>query len=74
MSDIKSVLSLLCQHLNLSANVTMKPEHFRLAKFNGAAEIVVSVLRAILHNLYTLRVRTILKTIILIDDLSPVLD
>lgn len=52
MSDIKSVLSLLCQHLNLSVNVTMKPEHFRLAKFNGAAEFVVSVLRATSHNLY----------------------
>lgn len=43
MSDIKSVLSLLCQHLNSSINVMMKPEYFRLAKFNGTAENVVSV-------------------------------
>ncbi|KAF3429795.1 hypothetical protein E2986_01478 [Frieseomelitta varia] len=40
MSDIKSVLCLLCQHLNLSINVMMKPEYFRLAKFNSMAENV----------------------------------
>ncbi|KOC70606.1 hypothetical protein WH47_03622 [Habropoda laboriosa] len=43
MSDIKSVLSLLCQHLNASINVTMKPEYFRLAKFNSTAENVREV-------------------------------
>lgn len=43
MSDIKSVLSLLCQHLNLSINVMMKPEYFRQAKFNGMDENIVSV-------------------------------
>ncbi|XP_078039675.1 uncharacterized protein LOC144471476 isoform X2 [Augochlora pura] len=41
MSDIKSVLSLLCQHLKLSVNVFIKPEYFRLAKFNDNAENVV---------------------------------
>ncbi|KOX78246.1 hypothetical protein WN51_09605 [Melipona quadrifasciata] len=41
MSDIKSVLCLLCQHLNLSINIMMKPEYFRLAKFNTMAENVV---------------------------------
>ncbi|XP_053979368.1 tubulin epsilon and delta complex protein 1-like [Hylaeus volcanicus] len=40
MSDIKSILVLLCQHLNLSINVAMKPEYFRLAKFNNTAENV----------------------------------
>ncbi|XP_076281448.1 tubulin epsilon and delta complex protein 1 isoform X1 [Lasioglossum baleicum] len=40
MSDIKSVLSLLCQHLKLSINVTMKPEYFRLAKFDDTPENV----------------------------------
>ncbi|CAL7943115.1 unnamed protein product [Xylocopa violacea] len=40
MSDIKSVLSLLCQHFNLSINVAMKPEYFRLAKFNSTDENV----------------------------------
>ncbi|XP_017891905.1 uncharacterized protein LOC108632095 [Ceratina calcarata] len=40
MSDIKSVLTLLCQHINLSINVSIKPEHFRLAKFNTASENV----------------------------------
>lgn len=43
MSDIKNVLSLLCQHLNLSINVMMKPEYFRQAKFNGMDENIVSV-------------------------------
>ncbi|CAK9832262.1 hypothetical protein ANTRET_LOCUS9115 [Anthophora retusa] len=40
MSDIKSVLSLLCQVLNASINVTMKPEYFRLVKFNDTTENV----------------------------------
>lgn len=43
MSDIKSVLSLLCQHLNSSINVTTKPEYFRLAKFDNTTNDVVSV-------------------------------
>ncbi|KZC07440.1 PREDICTED: uncharacterized protein C14orf80 homolog [Dufourea novaeangliae] len=42
MSDIKSVLSLLCQHLSLSVDLWMKPEYFRLAKFNNTAENVTT--------------------------------
>ncbi|XP_069689726.1 tubulin epsilon and delta complex protein 1-like isoform X2 [Periplaneta americana] len=34
MSNIKSVISLLCRHLNISFNLDVKPEHFRLSKFN----------------------------------------
>ncbi|XP_043258928.1 uncharacterized protein LOC122401063 [Colletes gigas] len=49
MSDIRSVLSLLCQHLNLSIHVTMKPEYFRLAKFNGTAENVTKTFWKALH-------------------------
>ncbi|OAD60600.1 hypothetical protein WN48_05117 [Eufriesea mexicana] len=44
MSDIKSVLSLLCQHLNLSINVAMKPEYFRLGKFNDAVDENVTIM------------------------------
>lgn len=48
MSDIKSVLSLLCQHLNSSIKVMMKPEYFRLGKFNDVVdENVVSVMHGI---------------------------
>ncbi|XP_076752319.1 uncharacterized protein LOC143424244 isoform X2 [Xylocopa sonorina] len=43
MSDIKNVLSLLCQHLNISINIVMKPEYFRLAKFNSTDENVNGV-------------------------------
>jgi hypothetical protein len=32
--DIKSVIAVLCKHLKLSFNVNVKPEHFRLSKFN----------------------------------------
>ncbi|KAG7199321.1 hypothetical protein KM043_018170 [Ampulex compressa] len=44
MSDIKSVLILLCKHLKLSVNVDFKPEYFRLAKLNDSAEYVKEVL------------------------------
>ncbi|KAG6796849.1 tubulin epsilon and delta complex protein 1 [Apis mellifera caucasica] len=49
MSDIKSVLSLLCQHLNLSINVMMKPEYFRQAKFNGMDENIDKIFWKILN-------------------------
>ncbi|XP_003706987.1 uncharacterized protein LOC100874906 [Megachile rotundata] len=49
MSDIKSVLSLLCQHVNLSTNVLMKPEYFRLAKFNNPAENIAQEFWKILN-------------------------
>ncbi|XP_033331469.2 uncharacterized protein LOC117223340 [Megalopta genalis] len=49
MSDIKSVLSLLCQHLKLSVNVIMKPEYFRLAKFNDCAENVIKAFWEVLN-------------------------
>ncbi|XP_034233071.1 tubulin epsilon and delta complex protein 1-like [Thrips palmi] len=35
MSDIKAVIQLLCQHLNILLKVNLKPENFRLAKFNN---------------------------------------
>lgn len=35
MSDIKAVINLLCQHLNILLKVNLKPENFRLAKFNN---------------------------------------
>lgn len=34
MSDIKAVIQLLCQHLNILLKVNLKPDNFRLAKFN----------------------------------------
>ncbi|XP_076381137.1 uncharacterized protein LOC143260193 isoform X2 [Megalopta genalis] len=49
MSDIKSVLSFLCQHFKLSVNVFIKPEYFRLAKFNDCAENVVMVFWVVLN-------------------------
>lgn len=42
MSDIKSVIALLCKHLKLLYNVNVKPEHFRLSKFNKTKESSVS--------------------------------
>lgn len=35
MSDIKAVIQLLCQHLNSLLNVNLKPDNFRLSKFNN---------------------------------------
>ncbi|XP_076247305.1 uncharacterized protein LOC143187154 [Calliopsis andreniformis] len=49
MSDIKSVLSLLCQHLNLSINVTMKPEYFRSVKFGDTTNSVTKIFWKILN-------------------------
>lgn len=34
MSDIKAIIQLLCQHLNILLDVNLKAENFRLAKFN----------------------------------------
>lgn len=35
MSDIKAVIQLLCQHLNILLKVNLQPELFRSAKFNN---------------------------------------
>jgi len=43
MSDIKSVIALLCKHLKLSLNLHAKPEHFRLSKFNKTEDNCVSL-------------------------------
>jgi hypothetical protein len=43
MSDIKSVIALLCKHLKLLFNVNVKPEHFRLSKFSNTEESCVSL-------------------------------
>ncbi|KAK2575105.1 hypothetical protein KPH14_008831 [Odynerus spinipes] len=51
MADIKNVLELLCKHLNLSIKVAIKPEYFRLSKYNKITEQSNSVLWATLHAL-----------------------
>lgn len=44
MNEVKNVIGLLCKHLNYLFNLEMKPEHFRLAKFNKTDDNVVSVI------------------------------
>ncbi|XP_024946603.1 tubulin epsilon and delta complex protein 1 isoform X2 [Cephus cinctus] len=51
MSDIKTVIALLCKHLDTAANVALKPEHFRLSKFDKKSDDTV---RALWNALYTL--------------------
>ena len=34
MANIKSVIALLCKHLELPFDLNVKPEHFGLLKFN----------------------------------------
>lgn len=42
MNEVKKVIGLLCKHLNTLFHLDLKPEHFRLAKFNKIDENVVS--------------------------------
>lgn len=42
MTDAKSAISTLCQHLNLLFNVNIIPEYFRLGKFDKTEDKVVS--------------------------------
>ncbi|PNF21617.1 hypothetical protein B7P43_G12573 [Cryptotermes secundus] len=51
MSDIKSVIGLLCKHLKLLFNVNVKPEHFRLSKFNNNEESCVCQMWEILYKM-----------------------
>ena len=37
MSDTKSVIELLCKHLSCTTEVPMKPDFFRLAKYNKSS-------------------------------------
>lgn len=41
MSDVKSVIALLCKHIKLLYNVNVKSEHFRLSKFSNTEESCV---------------------------------
>jgi hypothetical protein len=43
MSDVKSVIALLCKHIKLLYNVNVKSEHFRLSKFSNTEESCVSL-------------------------------
>jgi len=38
MTEIKYVIKILCEHLNLLFALNLKPEQFRLAKFNKSDE------------------------------------
>lgn len=40
MGDIKTIISNLCKHLNLVFDMKIKPEMFRLAKFNKSDDDV----------------------------------
>ncbi|XP_021925044.1 uncharacterized protein LOC110832394 isoform X4 [Zootermopsis nevadensis] len=51
MSDIKSVIALLCKHVKLSFNVNVKPEHFRLSKFNKTEDSCVCQMWGILYKM-----------------------
>ncbi|KAJ9591545.1 hypothetical protein L9F63_001899 [Diploptera punctata] len=51
MSDIKSVISLLCKHLKFSFNVNIRPEHFRLAKFDKTEESAVVQMWELLYKI-----------------------
>lgn len=42
MNEVKNVIGLLCKHLNVLFHMELKPEHFRLAKFNKTEEGTVS--------------------------------
>lgn len=48
-SEIKNTISLLCKLLNLLYKTNLKPEYFRLAKFNKRDENVVPVLWNLIH-------------------------
>ncbi|CAG9766382.1 unnamed protein product [Ceutorhynchus assimilis] len=43
--EIKNTIGLLCKLLNLIYDTNIKPEHFRLSKFNKTDENVVSILQ-----------------------------
>lgn len=51
MSDPGGVISILCSHLRLLLNVSIKSEHFRSAKFNQNEDNTVSMLWKVLHSL-----------------------
>lgn len=34
MSDVKGAIDSLCKYLHFGVNVQIKPEHFKMAKFN----------------------------------------
>lgn len=42
-SEIKNTIGLLCKLVNLIYKTDLKPEHFRLAKFNKTDENIVSI-------------------------------
>ncbi|XP_012522868.2 uncharacterized protein LOC105828860 [Monomorium pharaonis] len=54
MSDIKDVLSMLCEYINLLIDVGLTPEHLRLAKYKvpdeNAAEALWSTLRILSYH------------------------
>lgn len=43
MADVKNVISVLCKHLNFLFNIELKPEYFRLAKFNKSEDNIVPI-------------------------------
>lgn len=58
MSDVKGAIDTLCKYLHFGANVEIKPEHFKLAKFNTDNKSSVSSL-AIMTILFNLTILTI---------------
>ncbi|PSN50767.1 hypothetical protein C0J52_05963 [Blattella germanica] len=51
MTDVKSVIALLCKHLKLSFNVNIRPEHFRLSKFDKTEDNSVCQMWEILYKI-----------------------
>ncbi|KAF2901761.1 hypothetical protein ILUMI_04419 [Ignelater luminosus] len=54
MGDIKITISNLCKHLNLIFDMKMKPEMFRLAKFNKSDDDIVKTFWILLSNMINL--------------------
>ncbi|XP_033216553.1 tubulin epsilon and delta complex protein 1-like isoform X2 [Belonocnema kinseyi] len=53
MSDTKSVIELLCKHLSCTTEVPMKPDFFRLAKYNKSSPEAIEAFWSVLHILST---------------------
>ena len=64
MTDVKSVIALLCKHLKLSFNVNIRPEHFRLAKFDKTEDNVVSTLSVRLNHILVVSSSKLIHNII----------
>ncbi|XP_046735895.1 uncharacterized protein LOC124405225 [Diprion similis] len=67
MSDIKFVIALLCKDLRQAVDATLKPEHFRLSKFNEDTDNTVIELWKILYQLSSCAAKEIPGNILLND-------